>query len=47
MKEITNTNIRSYDSRECAELRKIEKLKNYHEKVRNKEEMRKLLSPRK
>ena len=47
MKEITYTNIGSYDSGEQAKLQKIEKPKNGHEIPRNQEKMRKLLSPRK
>ena len=47
MKEITCTEIGSYDSGEWAELQKIEKPKTDHEKPRNEEKRRKLLSPRK
>ena len=46
-KEITYIKISSYDSGEQAELQKIEKPKNEHEKARNEEKTRKLLSPRK
>ena len=42
-KEITYTIIGSYDSGEQAELEKIEKPKNDHEKARNEEKMRKLM----
>ena len=47
MTEISYTKISSYDSGEWAELQNIKKPKNDHEKARNEEKMRKVLSPRK
>ena len=46
-KELTYTNISSYERGKQAEQHKIKKHKNDHEIPRNQEKMRKLLSPRK
>ena len=47
MKEIVNMNINRYKRGEQAEQQKIEKPMNDHKVPKNKEKMKKLLSPRK